>query len=224
MAGRESEGDQGRGGCGGGGGEVAENSGHRFVADTFGRGFGGEVDAFDDGVGLEDDPLAWDPEVEQSAVVTRSRDDALVGGEVSGEAGNEIELFHLGRAGGTWGQGDDPEEVGGIEEGVTEDGGGDVAGFFIQPRPKDSQQAQGEEGSQIGVDQGEQERDDEATQHAEAPIPEGRPEDPSKDQFLEDRRGARREEEQQTAFPGAGGTSDCVHGGLGIRRLPQRFK
>lgn len=223
----EGERDDDGGGFGGGGGEVAQHPGEGFVADAFGRRVGCEMDAFDDGVGLQDDPVVGQSEIEEGTVVAGAGNDLVIGGQIAGEAGDEIEFVHDGLAGGGgvagW-QGQDPEEVGGIEEGVAEDWRGEVARLFVEPGPEDAEHPQGEKGGQVGVDEGEEEGGEHAARGPKTAVAQGGPEHAAEDQFLEDGRGAGREQEQQAALPGAGSAPDGVDGCLGIGGVSEEFE
>jgi hypothetical protein len=50
-----THGEEGGSGGGSGSGEIAEGAGESFATDERGGGGAGEVDAFDDGIGFEDE-------------------------------------------------------------------------------------------------------------------------------------------------------------------------
>ena len=76
--------------------DVAEWPGQCFVADLFGQRRGCEMDPFHHSVGLEQHPAVRQSQVDHRAIVAGPHHRAVVGGQRSGQARDEIEFIHRG--------------------------------------------------------------------------------------------------------------------------------
>ena len=75
-------------------GDVAEAARERLAPDALRLGAGGEVDAFDDGVGLEERLRVGRAELQHGAIVARAGDDKVVGRQQRRQASDEVEFGH----------------------------------------------------------------------------------------------------------------------------------
>jgi hypothetical protein len=94
MLRRKPEGDDGRGGLASHGGNVAQGSRHGLVTDFLGVGIGEEVDAFDDGIGLQQGVETGIAKIQHGAVVAGTGDDKVIGGQQRLQPGDQLELVH----------------------------------------------------------------------------------------------------------------------------------
>lgn len=94
MLRRKAEGDNRRGGLASHGGNVAEGAGHGLVTDLLRVGVGKEVDAFDDGIGLQQGVETRIAEVQHGAVVAGTGDDKVIGGQQRLQPCDQLELVH----------------------------------------------------------------------------------------------------------------------------------
>lgn len=119
---------------------------------------------------------------------------------------------------------EDPGKVGGVEEGVTQDGRHEIAGSIVKLRPENAQKPEREHGCEVGVNQGEDERNHEAAADSETAIAGEGPEHTTKDHLFEHRRAPGREHQQDRLFPGARGAENGFDGGLRVGTDAELFQ
>ena len=208
---RQGECDEGGEGAAGHGGNVAEAAGEGLVTNAFGGRGGEEMDAFDHGVGFEEEGAAGLAGIQDGAIVTRTDNHAGVGRKRRTETGDEVEFVHL--------------TVKGLLEAAVRSAriklaelsrqwavmeAQRLAGPFIEENQHQREDCQRNERERVDVHCGKQERGNPEGGAGKAVLFDGGIDDAAKEYFLRDRSDENRDDTHKDHL--APGQSDILQG------------